>query len=130
MGNGKKFSAAIAVTVIGFAAATGTATARPSSDWPKPATEKNIKKKIGLAQWRKAERVAYCETGGRVSWYVDRNGDPTAKYVSMMGMYVHTYNYGRRATGYRGRNKAEQIGIAIGAHPITGGWSGWGCGGA
>lgn len=126
---GRRLAAVAGLVLVATAGAVSVGQAAPR-DWPKPATEKNIKKKIGLAQWRKAERVAYCETGGRVNWYVDRNGDPTAKYVSMMGMYVHTYNYGRRATGYKGRNKPEQIAISIGAHPITGGWSGWGCGGA
>lgn len=129
MGDAKKFSSAIAVGVISFAAVTGTATARPS-EWPKHATKKSIVKKIGLSQWKKAERIAVCETGGRVNWYVNSNGDPTGQYVSMMGMYVHTYNYGRRATGYSGRNKPEQIAIAVGAWPITQMWSGWGCSGA
>lgn len=125
---GRRLNAAIATSVIGFASATGNAVAdRP---WPKPATEKAIKKRIGIAQWRKAERVANCETGGRVDWYVDANGNPTGTYVSMMGMYVQTYNFGRRVTGYRGKTKPEQIAIAIGSFEITGGWSGWGCSGA
>lgn len=127
MGSGRKVTAAIAAGVISFAGVTG-AQARPS--WPRPATKASITRKIGAEQWRKAERVARCETGGRVDWYVDSNGDPTGQYVSMMGMYKDTYNYGRRVTGYNGDTKAEQIAIAVGAFGITGGWSGWGCGGA
>ena len=76
------------------------------------------------AQWNKAERVAYCETGKTVNWYL------TGTYRGALGMYAGTWNYGVRATGYDGDTFPEQVGIAIGAHPITGGWSGWGCGGA
>ena len=45
-------------------------------------------------------------------------------------MYVHTFAYGKRATGYAGRTLPEQVGIAVASFPITRGWSGWGCGGA
>lgn len=124
---GSRLITVVTASVVLFVGVTG-AQARPS--WPRPATKASITRKIGIDQWHKAERVARCETGGRVDWYVDSNGDPTGKYVSMMGMYVGTYNYGRRVTGYNGDTKPEQIAIAIGAFRITGGWSGWGCGGA
>ena len=122
MGSGRKFTAAITAGVISFAGVT-SAQARPS-DWPHPATKKAIVKKIGRAQWNKAERVAYCETGKTVNWYL------TGKYRGALGMYSGTWMYGVRATGYDGDTFPEQVGIALGAHPITGGWSGWGCGGA
>lgn len=122
MGRARKFSSAIAVTVISFAGVTG-AQAQPS-DWPHPATKTEIVKKIGRAQWNKAERVAYCETGKTVNWYL------TGKFRGALGMYSGTWMYGVRATGYNGDTFPEQVGIALGAFPITRGWSGWGCGGA
>jgi hypothetical protein len=46
-------------------------------------------------------------------------------------MYVTTQDYGKRATGYWSPSSWQQhVAIAVAAHPITGGWSGWGCGSA
>lgn len=101
---------------------------RSKMDWPPRPTVKEIQDRIGMDQWRKAERVAYCETGG--NW----NHFPHGSYIGGLGMYRQTYGYGQRATGYRwvseGATKQEQIAIAVASHPITQGWSGWGCGGA
>jgi hypothetical protein len=119
---GRRVNAALIASVALFTGVTG-AHAQPA-DWPHPATKRTIIKKIGKAQWNKAVRVAYCETGKTVNWYL------TGKFRGALGMYSGTWMYGVKATGYDGNTFPEQVGIAIGAHPITGGWSGWGCGGA
>jgi len=153
MGNGKKFTSAIAVGVIGFAAVTGTATARPCGEhvgkerakclsqykrdkqaWPKSPTENEIKKRVGAYNWNKAARVANCETGGtpgaskyrgNLNWY------PNGKYRGPLGMYVTTQAVGIRITGYSPpRTWAEHVAVAVASHGVTRGWSGWGCGGA
>ena len=92
--------------------------------WPKPATRAAIIRKIGRAQWNKAERVAYCETGKTVNWYL------TGTYRGALGMYAPVFQHGQKVTGYAGTTFPEQVGIAIAAHDWTRGWSGWGCGGA
>lgn len=101
---------------------------RANMKWPPRPTVKEIQDRIGMNQWRKAERVAVCETGGNWNHY------PNGSYIGGLGMYRQTYGYGQRATGYRwvaeGATKQEQIAIAIASFPITYGWSGWGCGGA
>ena len=101
---------------------------RNRMDWPPRPKEWEIKRRIGMAQWRKAERIAYCETAGNWQHY------PHGRFIGGMGMFRQTYGYGQRVTGYRwvseGATKAEQIAIAVASHPITRGWSGWGCGGA
>jgi hypothetical protein len=96
-------------------------TAAIASPWPHPATKQNIIRKIGLAQWHKAERVAKCETGKTVNWYL------SGTYRGALGMYRGTWAYGVRATGYDGNTFPEQVGIAVASFPITRGWSGWGC---
>jgi hypothetical protein len=101
---------------------------RSKMKWPPNPSVKEIQDRIGMDQWRKAERVAYCETGGNWQHF------PNGSYIGGLGMYRQTYGYGQRVTGYRwvseGATKQEQIAIAIASFPITYGWSGWGCGGA
>lgn len=100
---------------------------RNAMAWPPRPTEAEIKRRIGHGTWRKAERISVCETGGNLRHF------PYSKFRGMMGMYVTTYQYGQRVTGYRNPDvatKAEQIAIAVAAWPITGGWNGWGCRGA
>ena len=80
---------------------------------------------MGLATYQKALRVSYYETGHNPRHYAH------STYRDMLGMYVSTYNYGARATGYPQPDRAteqQQVAIAVVAHPITRGWSGWGCG--
>lgn len=95
--------------------------------WPPRPTDKEIQARIGMDQWRKAERVAVCETGANWQHY------PNGTYIGGMGMYRSTYGIGQAVTGYRwvseGATKAEQIAIA---HIVAQrfGWSAWGCGGA
>jgi hypothetical protein len=95
--------------------------------WPPRPAEWEIKRRVGV-HWNKALRVAVCETGGNWQHY------PHGTYVGGLGMYRGTYAYGQRVTGYRwpsdGATRAEQIAVAVASHPITHGWSGWGCGGA
>lgn len=104
--------------------------ARDRMAWPPSPSAAEIRRRVGDYNWFKARRVAVCETGFRVRWYLTADGTPTGQFVSALGMYVRTFEYGVRATGYRGRTWPEQVAIAVAAHPITGGWSGWGCGGA
>lgn len=95
--------------------------------WPPNPTKREIIRRIGAQQYAKALRVAYCETAGNLRHY------PYSTYRGMMGMYVHTYNYGARVTSYPQPDTAteqQQVAIAIAAFPITGGWSGWSCGNA
>lgn len=102
-----------------------------SGAWPKNPTAKQIRTRVGEYNWHKARRVAVCETGGRIDWYLDlKSGRPLGRYVSALGMYVSTFAYGQSQTHYRGSNWHQQVAIAVAAHRITGGWSGWGCGGA
>ena len=101
---------------------------RNRMEWPPKPAEWEIKRRIGMTQWRKAERVAYCETAGNWQHY------PNGNYIGGLGMFRRTYGYGQRVTGYRwvheGATKQEQIAIAVASFPITRGWGGWGCGGA
>jgi hypothetical protein len=93
--------------------------------WPPRPTEAEIRKRVGAYNWNKAHRVAVCETGKRIDWY------PHGRYRGPLGMYRTTQDYGKRATGYwTPRTWQEHVAIAVAAHPITRGWSGWGCGGA
>lgn len=103
---------------------------RNRTPWPKNPTNAEIKRRVGSYNWAKAHRVARCETGKRVRWYISHDGTHRGKYVGALGMYTHTFRYGARQTGYVGKTWAEQVAIAVAAHKITGGWSGWGCGGA
>lgn len=95
--------------------------------WPPKPSEAEIRRRIGTVQWRKAERVAVCETGANWQHY------PYGTYIGGMGMYRGTYGIGQAVTGYRwpseGATKAEQIAVAyIVAQRF--GWSAWGCGSA
>jgi len=103
---------------------------RSKQRWPKNPKAWEIRRRVGLYNWNKASRVAICETGKKVRWYLGPNGEIRGRYVSALGMYVSTFEYGRRKTGYRGRNWQEQVAIAVAAHDITGNWNGWGCRGA
>jgi hypothetical protein len=93
--------------------------------WPPRPTQAEIKTRVGSYNWHKAHRVAVCETGKRIDWY------PHGRYRGPLGMYRTTQDYGKRATGYwNPRTWQEHVAIAVAAHPITRGWSGWGCGSA
>lgn len=100
---------------------------RDKMPWPPRPSEKEVIKRIGIAEWHKAERVAVCETGA--NWQHFPNGN----YIGGMGMFRQTYGIGQAVTHYRwvseGASKAEQIAIA---HIVATrfGWSAWGCGGA
>lgn len=101
------------------------ATAAP---WPKSPTAKQVRDRVGEYNWKRARQIAICETGARVNWYLDlKTGRPLGQYVSAMGMYYRTFAYGQAQTGLKGRNWQEQVAIAVAAHAITGGWSGWSC---
>jgi hypothetical protein len=98
---------------------------RAEQAWPTKPTAREIRKRVGDYNWHKARRVAVCETGMRLDWY------PHGRYRGPLGMYRTTQDYGKRATGYwTPRTWQEHVAIAVAAHPITRGWSGWGCGGA
>ncbi len=93
--------------------------------WPPNPTPAEIRRRVGSYNWNKAHRVAMCETGKRLDWY------PTGRYRGPLGMYRTTQDYGKRATSYWSpKSWQEHVAIAVAAHPITGGWSGWGCGSA
>lgn len=124
---GFRKTCAIFVTLCMGASCYQVAMASGANGWPKVATKKSIVAKVGIDQWNKAERVALCETGKKVRWYITADGTPTGRFIGALGMYVQTFAYGARATGYRGRNFPEQVAIAIASHPITGMWQGWGC---
>ena len=100
---------------------------RDRMDWPPRPAEWEIKRRIGMVQWRKAERVAYCETAGNWQHY------PNGRYIGGMGMFRSTYGIGQKVTSYRwvhqGATKAEQIAIAYVVAQRFG-WSAWGCGSA
>jgi hypothetical protein len=92
--------------------------------WPPKPTASEIRARVGDYNWDKARRVAICETGMRLDWY------PHGRYRGPLGMYRTTQDYGKRATGYWSPSTwQEHVAIAVAAHPITRGWSGWGCGG-
>jgi hypothetical protein len=98
---------------------------RDSMAWPPKPTAPEIRRRVGDYNWHKARRVAICETGMRLDWY------PHGRYRGPLGMYRTTQDYGKRATGYWSpRTWQEHVAIAVAAHPITGKWSGWGCGAA
>lgn len=119
-------AACIALVAAGTTTAAGHAVQRTHElrAWPAKATAANIKKRVGAYNWSKAHRVAVCETGKTVNWYL------TGKYRGALGMYRGTWNYGVLRTRYKGTTWPEQVAIAVAAHPITGGWRGWGCGSA
>ena len=100
---------------------------RNRMDWPPRPKEWEIKRRIGNVQWRKAERVAYCETAGNWNHY------PNGRYIGGLGMFRSTYGIGQAKTGYRwvhqGATKAEQIAIGYVVAQRFG-WSAWGCGSA
>jgi len=99
--------------------------ARDKLQWPPKPSAAEIRKRVGDYNWNKARRVAICETGMQLDWY------PTGRFRGPLGMYVTTQQYGMRATSYWSPTTwQEHVAIAVAAHPITGGWSGWGCGGA
>lgn len=100
---------------------------RNAMAWPPRPSEAEIKRRIGVSQWRKAERISVCETGGNWQHF------PHGRYIGGMGMFRSTYGIGQAVTRYRwvheGATKAEQIAIAyVVARRF--GWSAWGCGGA
>ena len=107
---------------------------RSRMDWPPSPTEAEIRKRVGSYHWHKAARVANCETGGtrgatshrgNLNWY------PNGTYQGPLGMFRQTAAYGKRQTGYYSPDTwQEWVAVAVASHPITRGWSGWGCGGA
>lgn len=105
--------------------------ARARMSWPPNPTPGEVRDRVdrigGPGTYAKAWRVARCETGANPRHY------PYGRWRGMLGMYVTTYAYGARATGYPQPDTAtpqQQIAVAVAAWPITRGWSGWGCGGA
>ena len=102
--------------------------------WPPKPTEAEIKKRVGTYHWNKAARVANCETGGTRGATANRgnlNWYPNGTYQGPLGMYRQTARYGKRATGYHTPKTWQQwVAVAVASHPITKGWSGWGCRGA
>ncbi len=100
---------------------------RDRMEWPPRPTEAEIRRRIGSTQWRKAERVAECETGGNWQHF------PNGTYIGGLGMYRGTYGIGQAVTGYRwphqGATKAEQIATGY-IVAMKFGWSAWGCGSA
>ena len=103
-------------------------------DWPPAPKAWEIKRRVGAYHWHKAARVANCETGGTAGATKSRgnlNWYPNGKYQGPLGMYRQTAAYGKRATGYWSpKTWHEWVAIAVASHPITKGWSGWGCGSA
>jgi len=99
---------------------------RDAMDWPpQPVKPYEIRRRVGAYNWRKAYRVSVCETGHTLDWHM------TGTYRGALGMYAATWQHGvERTGGYDGDTWAEQVAIAVAAHDITHGWSGWGCGGA
>ena len=81
---------------------------RDRMEWPSRPKEWEIKRRVGW-WWRKAERIAYCETGGNWQHY------PHGTYIGGLGMFRRTYGIGQAVTGYRwphqGATKAEQIAV-------------------
>lgn len=101
---------------------------RSQMQWPAPdPTAAEIKQRVGAYNWQTAERIAVCETGKKLRWYLGPNGEIQGSYVSALGMYARTFQWGRSRTPYLGRTWPEQVAIAVAAHPITRGWSGWSC---
>lgn len=105
--------------------------ARARMAWPPSPTVAEVRRRVdrigGPGTYAKAWRVARCETGANPRHF------PNGRWRGMLGMYVTTYAYGARRTGYPQPHTAtpqQQIAIAVAAWPITRGWSGWGCGGA
>jgi hypothetical protein len=99
---------------------------RNRMDWPPRPKVWEIKRRVGW-HWRKAERVAICETGGNWQHY------PHGNYIGGLGMFRRTYGIGQAVTGYRwvheGATKQEQIAIGyVVAQRFS--WRAWGCGGA
>ena len=96
---------------------------RNRMDWPPRPKAWEIKRRIGW-HWRKAERVAYCETAGNWQHY------PNGTYIGGLGMFRRTYGIGQAVTGYRwphqGATKAEQIAVGYVVAKRFG-WSAWGC---
>jgi hypothetical protein len=102
--------------------------------WPPKPTAAEIKKRVGSYHWHKAARVANCETGGTQGATANRGNlhwHPNGTYQGPLGMYRQTARYGKRVTGYHTPTTWQQwVAVAVASHPITRGWSGWGCGGA
>ena len=103
--------------------------------WPPKPLAWEIEKRVGTYHWNKAARVANCETGGTRGATANRgnlNWHLTGTYQGPLGMYRQTAAYGKRVTGYWGPQLTWQqwVAVAVASHPITRGWSGWGCGGA
>lgn len=108
--------------------------ARDRMPWPPRPSSAEVIARIGIDQWRKAERVAYCETGGNIRHFVH------GRFIGFLGMYRGTYKMGVEWTkgpgnpnGYRwpaeGATKAEQIAVGYQVASRLG-WSAWGCGAA
>ena len=99
---------------------------RNRMDWPPRPKAWEIKRRVGW-WWKKAERIAYCETAGNWQHY------PNGNYIGGLGIFRRTYGIGQAVTKYRwvheGASKAEQI--AVGYIIMRRfGVSAWGCGSA
>lgn len=108
---------------------------RNHMEWPPNPEWWEIRRRVGTYNWHKAERVANCETGGTRGAHPTRgnlNWHLTGEYQGPLGMWRGTAAYGKRATGYWGPKLTwqEWVAVAVSAHPITKGWSGWSCRGA
>lgn len=99
---------------------------RNKMDWPPKPSVQEIKRRVGW-WWRKAERIAVCETGANWQHY------PHGSFIGGLGMARSTYGIGQAVTKYRwpseGATKQEQIAVGYiiaqryGVHA-------WGCGSA
>ena len=108
---------------------------RDRMDWPPRPKAWEIKRRVGAYHWKKAARVANCETGGTrgaTRYRGNLNWHLTGKFQGPLGMFRSTAAYGKRATGYTATRLSwpQWVAVAVASHPITGGWNGWGCGSA
>ena len=108
---------------------------RDRMDWPPNPKAWEIKRRVGAYHWNKAARVANCETGGTrgaTRYRGNLNWHLTGTYQGPLGMHRQTAAYGKRVTGYWGPRLTwpQWVAVSVASHPITRGWSGWGCGAA
>lgn len=89
--------------------------------WPPNPKAWEIKRRVGAYNWRRARQIAICETGMNLNHY------PSGTYRGPLGMYVKTAQFGQSRSYANPRTWPEWVAVAVSAHPITGGWSGWGC---
>lgn len=101
--------------------------------WPPKPAEWEVRRRVGTYNWNKAARVANCETGGTRGAHPTRgnlNWYPSGKYQGPLGMWRGTAAYGKARSYANPTTWQEWVAVAVSAHPITKGWSGWSCRGA